>query len=82
MSLLCIACGAWLAFEHGRPGARFLAALGAGVLGRFLAVALGCILAAVESGNALLAYATGLAAGFVPVQLFEAIWFYRRGVDR
>jgi hypothetical protein len=70
--------GAWLASEHGKPGSRFLVALGAGVAARFVAVAGGCVAAALAGKSALTAYATGLIAGFVPVQAFEALWFLRR----
>jgi hypothetical protein len=70
--------GAWLAREHGKPGSRFLVALGAGVAARFVAVAGGCVAAAFAGKSALTAYAVGLLTGFVPVQAFEALWFFRR----
>jgi hypothetical protein len=70
--------GAWLAREHGKPGSGFLVALGAGVAARFVAVAGGCVAAALAGNGALTAYAVGLLTGFVPVQAFEAIWFFRR----
>jgi len=70
--------GAWLAREHGKPGSAFLVALGAGVAARFLAVAGGCVAAALAGKSAITAYAVGLVAGFVPVQAFEAVWFLRR----
>ena len=70
--------GAWLAREHGKPGSAFLVALGAGVAARFVAVAGGCVAAALAGKSAITAYAIGLIAGFVPVQTFEAVWFFRR----
>ena len=70
--------GAWLAREHGKPGSGFLVALGAGVAARFFAVAGGSVAAALAGKSALTAYAVGLLAGFVPVQAFEAVWFFRR----
>jgi hypothetical protein len=70
--------GAWLAREHGKPGAAFLVALGAGVAARFVAVAGGCVAAALAGKGALTAYAVGVLTGFVPVQAFEALWFFRR----
>jgi hypothetical protein len=75
MTLPGIAGGAWLAHEHGRPGSRFVLALGAGFLARIVlagVVAFGASRAGGESGSRLLA---GLAAGFIPVTVFEMVWF-------
>jgi hypothetical protein len=71
-----IACGAWLAREHGRPGARFLLALATGFAARLILAASAAFFAAkVAAGLSLIA---GLAAGFVPLTAFEMIWFARR----
>jgi hypothetical protein len=70
--------GAWLEREHGKPGTGFLLALGTGVAARFFAVAVGSVVAALSGRRNLIAYAFGLAAGFVPVQLYEAVWFLRK----
>lgn len=75
MAVPSIACGAWLAREHGRPGSRFLLALVAGVAARLILASLTTIFAArAAAGPALVA---GLAAGYVPLTAFEMVWFMR-----
>ena len=77
-----LACGIWLAYEHGRPGSRFVAAIGTGFLLRLVlagACAFGAARAGGSAGTGLL---SGLAAGFVPVTLFEMVWFASRLRER
>ena len=81
MAVPGVAGGAWLAGEHGRPGARFLVALAAGFATRLIAAAVAAFFASRAGDGAALALLSGLAAGFVPVMLFETAWFVRaRGV--
>jgi hypothetical protein len=77
MALPGICGGVWLAHEHGRSGSRFLAALASGALGRLVLGALVAFGAARAGGRAIDGLLPGLAAGFVPVLLFEMIWFAR-----
>lgn len=69
--------GAWLAREHGRTGSRFVVALGAGFILRLVLAALAAFGAANAGGSARTGLLAGLAAGFVPVTVFEMIWFSR-----
>ncbi len=79
MAGIGLVSGAWLAAAHGKTGPGFLAAIVAGILGR-LAVTLGGALAAARTGRgALWAFLLGLGAGFVPLQVYETVFFYRAG---
>ena len=74
--------GAWLACEHGRPGSRFVVALGITFAARLVLAAVaafGAAKAGEGAGSGLLA---GLAAGFVPVMAFEMLWFARSRAHR
>jgi hypothetical protein len=73
--VVSVATGTWLVAQHGRPGWGFLAALGAGVVGRLVASAAGGAAVAFAGGDAACAYATGLVAAFVPLQAVELAWF-------
>lgn len=77
MAGIGLGSGGAMAARHGRPGSGFLAALVAGMLSRLtVAAALGLV--ATRAGEpALLSYVAGLAAGFLPLQAFEVVWFYR-----
>lgn len=77
MVLPGVAGGAWLAREHGRPGSRFVVALGAGFVARLVLAAIAAYAAAKAGEGAPSGLLAGLAAGFVPLQVFEVIWFTR-----
>lgn len=78
MALPAVACGAWLAREHGRLGASFMVALGTGWALR-AAFLVAVVVAALRRGpGALSGSLTGLAAGFVALTAFEMIWFARQ----
>jgi hypothetical protein len=72
-----VAGGAWLAHEHGRAGSRFVVALQAGMLARLVLAAVVAMGAAQAGGTAMSASMAGLAGGFVPVMVFEMVWFAR-----
>jgi len=75
MAVPGIVGGAWLAREHGRSAQRFLVALATGFITRLVLAALAAFSAGkADAGAALIA---GLAAGFVPLTLFEMVWFLR-----
>ncbi len=77
MAAIAVGSGGAMAARHGRPGSGFLAALAVGMLSRLtVAAALGLV--ATRAGEtAVLSYVAGLAAGFLPLQAFEVVWFYR-----
>jgi hypothetical protein len=77
MALPGILGGAWLAREHGRPGSRFLSALATGFVTRLVLVAVAAFYAAKAGEGAGTALLAGLAAGFVPLMIFEMVWFLR-----
>jgi hypothetical protein len=77
MALPGVAFGAWLAREHGRAGSRFVVALLAGIGVRFTFATIAAFGAAMAGGSATTGLLAGLAAGFVPVTLFEMAWFSR-----
>ena len=83
MALPGVAGGAWLAREHGRSASRFIVALATGFVTRLAAAAVAVFFESRAGGGAGPALLSGLAAGFVPVTLFEMAWFVRaRGVQR
>jgi len=70
-----IAGGAWLVREHGRSATRFVVALAAGFATRLILAGAAAFFAAkADAGLPLIA---GLAAGFVPLTIFEMVWFLR-----
>ena len=77
MALAGVAGGAWLVREHGRAGSRFVAVLQAGMLVRLVLAATVAMGAANAGGSAMVASMAGLAAGFLPVMVFEMLWFAR-----
>jgi hypothetical protein len=77
MALPGVAGGAWLAREHGRPGSRFVIALQAGMVVRLTFAAVVVFGAAKAGGSSTTGLFAGLAAGFVPVMVFEMTWFAR-----
>jgi hypothetical protein len=79
MAALGLAFGAWLVALHGRPSSEFLVALVAGMFARAVAALAGSAVALVAGGQAAAwAFISGLAAGWVPLQVFETVWFMRR----
>lgn len=77
MALPGVAGGAWLAREHGLARSRFVAVLQAGVLVRLVLAALVAMGAARAGEAAMAASMAGLAVGFLPVMVFEMVWFAR-----
>ena len=77
LSLAGVIGGGWLVFCHGRQGNSFLGALVGGMLLRMTLTALGMGAAMIAGKPAMWAFAGGAVAGFLPVMLFELIWFYR-----
>lgn len=78
MALPAIVCGAWLAREHGRTGASFMVALGAGWALRAASLAAVVVAALRQGPGALSGALIGLAVGFVALTAFEMVWFARR----
>jgi hypothetical protein len=72
-----VAGGAWLVREHGRTGSRFVMVLQAGILMRLVLTAIVAVGAARAGGSAMPASMAGLGAGFLPVLVFEMVWFAR-----
>lgn len=73
-----IAGGAVLAGLHGSAGPGFLIALQVCILSRLALSAGGAWAATVGGGVAVRAFLIGLVVGFLPLQVFEIAWFYRR----
>jgi hypothetical protein len=82
LAAIGVADGVWLQRRYGRTGSGFLLALVVGILARIAAVCAGCVLAFRQGGNAPWGFLAGVAAGFVPLQAFEVIWFLRLGRGR
>lgn len=78
MAVPAVACGAWLAREHGRVGPSFLIALGTGWALRAVLLAAVVVAALREGPGAIRGALTGLAVGFVALTTFEMFWFARR----
>ena len=72
-----VEAGACLATLHGRPGVLFVFVIVAVMMARLLAVAGGAVGAAVAGGGALRLYLGGFASAFVPLSVYEGIWFHR-----
>jgi hypothetical protein len=70
--------GAWTAARHGTSGAGFLVALQTCILARLALAVGGAVVAMLSAEGAIRAYLVGLVAGFVPLQVFEVVWFFRR----
>jgi len=79
MTLTAVGGGAWLAARVGTRGSGFLLALAASMLTRLCASAAGAAAVMLWAREAAGAYLAGLAAGFVPMQVYEIAWFHRRG---
>ena len=78
MAMIGVAAGLWMVRVHGRPGSGFMAALGAGMLARLFVSAAGALVAGQQGIEVVWAYLAGLVTGYLPLQVFELTWFYRR----
>lgn len=74
--------GVWLNLRYGQAGSGFLLAMVTGMLARMLVVGIGTFLAFRAGEAAPWAFLAGVAAGFVPLQVFEVIWFLRLGREQ
>lgn len=73
------AAGAWLSGVHGQVGTAFLLRSGLGLAGRTAAYAGGATVAWLVRGEeAVWPFVAGAAAGYLPTQAFEMVWFARR----
>ncbi len=63
--------------RFGPAGAGFVGALGGSLAGRLGFYTAAGLLAASRGRDALFAYPAGLAIGYVAIQVFEMVWFYR-----
>jgi len=72
-----VAGGAWAVSRHGRPGNGFLMALGVCMLARLFLFVAGPLAASPLGMEAVWACLVGLAAGYLPAQATEVIWFAR-----
>jgi hypothetical protein len=72
------ATGIWMIRVYGKPGSGFLAAIAAGMLARLFLGAGGAWWAARQGKEMVWAYLVGLLAGYLPLQLFELAWFFRK----
>ena len=80
MALIAIAQGVRLVQVHGRSGNAFLLALAGGMGLRLLLGAIGVgASVALQGEAAALSFIGGAMAGYVPLQIFEGIWFARLG---
>jgi hypothetical protein len=73
-----VAAGTWLAGKFGKPGVGFVAALGAAMGLRAAALTGGLVMALQAGDPAPWTFLLGFGAGFVPLSVFEAVWFTRR----
>lgn len=78
IALTAVAGGAWIAGQHGRSGLGFLLALQSCMLARLALAAGGAFVAWQAGGDAVRSFLIGLVVGFIPLQTFEIVWFYRR----
>jgi hypothetical protein len=77
-----VAGGAWTVARHGTGGGGFTAALAACILARLLLGAAGAFAAATSGMASAHAFLVGLAAAYVPVRVFEMVWFLQRNPGR
>jgi hypothetical protein len=78
MAIPGLVSGAWMVRSHGRPGAGFVLALGTGVTLRVVLLSIVVAVAARQGSAELTQTLAGLAFGFVPLTVFELVWFARR----
>ena len=77
-ALIGVGGGIWMSRNYGTPGSGFLVALGTCMLARLAVAAVGVILAAIWLPEAFWPVILGVAAGYLPLQVFESIWFSLR----
>ena len=78
MGLTGVVGGAWIASRHGSAGSGFLFALVSCMLARLALAAGGAFASAMAGAGAVRACLVGMMVGFLPLQIFEVVWFYRR----
>lgn len=78
MTVVGVVGGGFMVLEHGRATPGFIVALGTCMLARLIVSAAGAFAAVSAGGPAVRAYVTGLGVGYVPLQVFETVWFMRR----
>lgn len=78
VALTAVVGGSWIANRHGRAGTGFLLALQSCMLARLALAAGGAFVAWKAGDDAVRAFLIGLVVGFLPLQTFEIVWFYRR----
>lgn len=78
MAGIGVATGLWMVRVHGRAGSGFMTALGTGMLARLFVSAAGAFVASRQGIEAVWAYLPGLVSGYLPLQVFEMAWFYRK----
>ena len=79
MAAIHVAAGSRLVALHGTAGSGFFLTLGVGMACRLIAAAAGAAGAVFAGEHAAWAYVAGLAAGFVPLQVYEMTWFMLAG---
>ena len=72
-----VVAGGWLVSSHGKPGNGFMGALVGGMLARMVLTVAGMGAAMTAGKPTMWAFAAGAVTGFLPVMVFELIWFYR-----
>lgn len=70
--------GGWLAARLGSAGAAFLAGIGVTMAVRAVAIVTGLGMALREGGTAPWMFLGGFATCFVPLAVFEAVWFWQQ----
>ena len=73
-----VLCGVKLVRVHGVANAGFLKIMGTCMLARLFVFPAGALVALASGKAAVVAYAVGLVAGYLPTQVFETAWFMRR----
>jgi hypothetical protein len=77
MAVTGIVTGLWMVRVHGKPGSGFLAAMGTGMLARLFLSAGVALWAAQHGIECVWAFLAGLFTGYLPLQAFEVVWFFR-----
>jgi hypothetical protein len=79
MAMIGVIGGSLMEAAHGKPGTAFVGILVGSMLARLMASGLGAVAATTGGYEAAWPYLAGIVAGFVPLQVFEVIWFFRKG---
>jgi len=77
MAVVGVASGVWMVRVHGKQGSGFLAAMGTGMLARLFLSAGVALWAAQHGIECVWAFLAGLFTGYLPLQAFEVVWFFR-----